>query len=403
MSVDWANRQRQTNYLVRRIADYVFQQSEITPNQLYGLSKLSWITNSYEGENASYIASTKIPALESVFNKEYKSLSLAQVSKDIAGILNDPSVTRMVQEHTGFTNFYKAYRNSSLPWVESNFNALLPLFKAAYFAKSNNDRKNLIQEIQRIPGIPKANHPEQLMKPEYFLTPAFFMLDKEIKFPLINGNEGVKNLLKALDVQGSDLVKQYTSMVKLYGTGGIEDAADLDQVGNDLPDFIETSKKKAKKSLLKTKDTVNTNKLPLKDEADIEVIRRAGTIKQRKIHNQLTNMVISSLSNYTLLEGRDDSCMFDVLVQNYDQKQDLIIEVKSSLEKSNVRMAVGQLFDYWFGLKGEVEPHIAILLPESPDSECANFLEWMGIGLMWFEDKKLHTSTEWLKHLTTKS
>ncbi len=102
-----------------------------------------------------------------------------------------------------------------------------------------------------------------------------------------------------------------------------------------------TPKKKAKKSLLKTKDTKNTNKLPLKDEADIEVIRKAGTIKQRKIHNQLTNKIISSLSNYTLFEGRDNSCMFDVLVQNYKQKHDLIIEVKSSLEKPNIRMAVG--------------------------------------------------------------
>jgi hypothetical protein len=403
MSVDWANRQRQTNFLARRIADYVFQQPKVTASQLYGLTKLSWITNSYEGENASYIESTKIPALECIFDKKYKSMSLAKVSKDIAVNLNDSSIIKMVQEHTGFTNFYKAYRNSSLSWIKSNFDTLLPMFKAAYFARNNTDRKNIIQAIQKIPGIPKANHPEQLMKPEYFLTPAFFMLDREIKFPLINGNKGVNNLLKALKVQGDDLVTQYTSMVKLYGTGGIDDAADLDQVGHDLPDFIETSKKKAKKSLLKTKETTSTDKLSLKDEADVEVIRNAGTIKQRKVHNQLTNMIISSLSNYTLLEGRDDSCMFDVLVQNYNQKQDLIIEVKSSSEKANVRMAVGQLFDYWFALKGDADPHIAILLPESPDSECANFLEWMDIGLMWFEKKELHTSTEWLKHLAIKS
>ncbi len=65
-------------------------------------------------------------------------------------------------------------------------------------------------------------------------------------------------------------------------------------------------------------------------------------------------------------------------------------------------MAVGQLFDYWHDLKGDTEPHIAILLPEPPDSECARFLEWMDIGLMWFESNQLHTSTEWLKHLATK-
>ncbi len=211
--------------MVRKIAGYVFKQPKITPIQLYGLSKLSWITKSYMGENASYIESTKIPALENIFDKNYSSLSLAKISQNIATILNDSSITRMVQEHTGFTNFYGAYRNSSLPWVESNFNKLLPMYKAAYVAKNNKDRKKLIQAIQRTPGIPKPNHPG-LMKAEYFLTPTFFMLDEEIKFPIINGNKRVKNQFK-----GSDLLTQYTSMTKLYGTNGINDAADLDQVG----------------------------------------------------------------------------------------------------------------------------------------------------------------------------
>lgn len=403
MSVDWANRQRNTNYLARKIAGYLFNQSEVTPRQLYGLSKLSWITNSYEGENASYIASTKIPALEYVFDRNFKSSSLEQVSQDIALILKDSSVAKMVQEHTGFTNFYKAYRNSSLEWFNSNFDTLLPMYKSAYAAKSNSDRKRLIQAIQHTPGIPKANHAEQLMKAEYFLTPALFMLDKKIKFPLINGNEGVKNLLKALKVQGDDLLKQYTSMVNLYGTGGIEDAADLDQIGSDLPGFLETERKKAKIGLLKAKEIENRSELPLKDEEDVEVIRKAGTIKQRKIHNQLTNMIRTSLSKYTLLEGRDNSCMFDVLVQKYNQKQDLIIEVKSSLEQPNIRMAVGQLFDYWYALKGNEEPQMAILLPDEPDSECIKFLEWVGIGLMWFKKDQLYTSTEWLKQLAIKS
>ncbi|HAA98799.1 MAG TPA: hypothetical protein DCL39_15400 [Alteromonas macleodii] len=403
MSLDWSNRQRITNRMVRRIAEYVFEQPSVTPRQLYGLSKLSWITNSYEGGKASYIKSTKIPALGDIFDRDFTSLSLKEVSQYIALTLKDESVANIVQEHTGFTNFYKAYRNSSLAWVEENFDTLLPMYKSAFAAKNDNDREMLIKAIQRIPGIPKANHQEQLMKAEYLLTPAFFMLDREIKFPLINGNEGVKQLLKALKVKGDDLLKQYRAMVSLYGTGGIEDAADLDQIGNDLPDFIETERTKPKKGLLQKKETKNKNTLPLKDEEDVEVIRKAGTIKQRKIHNQLTNMIRTVLSNYTLLEGRDNSCMFDVLVQKYNKKHDLIIEVKSSLEKPNIRMAVGQLLDYWYRLKGDEEPHIAILLPGEPDSECVKFLEWMDIGLMWFHDDELNTSTDWLNQLIIKS
>ena len=63
-------------------------------------------------------------------------------------------------------------------------------------------------------------------------------MDAKIKFPLINGNTGVKNLLKRLEIENGSLIAKYTAMTNLYGIGGILDAADLDQVGYDLPDFI---------------------------------------------------------------------------------------------------------------------------------------------------------------------
>lgn len=399
MSVNWANRQRQTNYLARIVAEYLFEQPNITPKQLYGLSKLSWITNSFEGENASYIKSTKIPALEDIFNINFQSSSLEEISEDIATILNNTSSVQLIQQDTGFTNFYKAYRNSVLNWVETNIATLLPMYKAAFNAEDNEDREKLVYSIARLPGIPKANHPDQLMKPEYFLTPSFFMLDREIKFPLINGNEGVRSLLKELDVQDSDLITQYSAMVNLYGTRGIVDAADLDQVDRDLPDFITTKHKNATKELLQDKKINDESELPIKDESDIEAIRIAGTIKQRRIHNQLTNKLKYALSNYTLLEGCDKSCMFDVLVRNYIEKNDLLIEVKSSIETANIRMAVGQLFNYWFKLKGNISPHLAILLPERPEEDCMLFLKWMDVGLMWFEGAQLHTSDDSLQHL----
>jgi len=403
MSENWANRQRKTNRLVRKIAKYVFQQSHVTPTQLYGLSQLSWITTN-NSENESYIKSTKIPALGNIFNKDYKSLTLEEVSNDIAIIMEDDFIANLIQEHTGFTHFYKAFRKSSLPWLEQSFDTLLPMYKAAYSATNNKNRKELVKGISNILGIPKANHPETLMKPEYFLTPTFFALDKEIKFPIINGSKGVEELLKGLKVRDNDLVTQYVEMVKLYGVGRIEDAADLDQVGLDLPDFIDTPKQRAKKSLLKHKKTKSINELPLKDENDIEVIHKAGKITQRRIHNQLTNLLSSSLPNYKLLEGRDKSCMFDVLVKNYDGKNDLIIEVKSSLEMPNIRMAIGQLFNYWFELNGDTDTrHIAILLPETPNDKCINFLKWMNIGLLWFYKNKLHTSSECLEHLAIKT
>ena len=398
MSVDWAERQRHTNRLVRTLANHLFSRKTLTARQLYGLSKLAWITNSYEGDAAAYIISTKIPALSDVTGTDYSNNSLKQVAQKISKQYGDATMHNLIVGHSGFTNFYKAYRNSVLLWIEENISKLIPLYKSAYTVSGEEERLRIVKAIAGLPGIPKANHPEQLMKPEYFLTPAFFMLDPEIRFPLINGNEWVQKLLNALQVRDSGLVSQYRAMVDLYGQGGIVDAADLDQVGRDLPDFLSTKKGKATKKLLEPKSTETDGELPLKDEADVEAIKKSGSITLRRIHNQLTNKLRGSLTKFTLLEGRSDSCMFDVLVKNYDgNDNDLLIEVKSSIESPHVRMAIGQLFDYWFNLKGNEEPYLAVLLPERPTKEIETCLEWLDIGLMWFEKERLCTINKWLE------
>lgn len=403
MSVNWAERQRHTNQLARKLAGPLFSQRNVTANQLYGLSKLAWITNSYEGEAAAYIASTKIPALGDVLVTDFSNVPLADVANIVSSKFGDPSLHTLITGHTGFTNFYKAYRNSALKWIEDNIEILLPLYKSAYSPKGNLGRLKIVEAIAELPGVPKANHPEQLMKPEYLLTPAFFILDPDVRFPLINGNEWVQNLLKKLNVADSDLVSQYKAMTGLYGTGGIRDAADLDQIRNDLPDFVTSGKKVATKKLLEEKDVISHSNLPLKDEKDIESIRKAGTTIQRRKHNKLTNMLRNSLAKFTLLEGKSDECMFDVLVKRYDGEIDLLIEVKSSIETANIRMAVGQLFHYWYELNQGDKTHVAVLLPDRPSEGSESFLKWMNIGLLWFEGDQLCTVDSWLQCVARKA
>ena len=402
MPIYWAERQRHTNRLARRLASHLFTQKDVTARQLYGLSKLAWITNSYDGEKAAYVISTKIPALGDIFGIDFSNMSLERVADMISDEFNISP--KLVMPHSGFTNFYKPYRNSVLTWIESNFLTLDPLYKAAYNAKNERERLQLVEEIAKLPGIPKANHPDQLMKPEYFITPTFFMLDPENRFPLINGNKGVQHLLKVLKVSDTDLVSQYKAMVTLYGKGGIKDAADLDQIREDLPDFVTTDKKTATKKLLEEKNTKTNRELPLKDEADVEAIKSAGTINQRRIHNQITNHLRKLLTKFTILEGNSNSCMFDALVKDYDGNgNDLLIEVKSSIESPHVRMAIGQLFDYWFTLKGDKKPNLAVLLPERPSKEIENFLNWLNVGLLWFENNQLCTEDKNLDSIICKN
>lgn len=405
MSENWANRQRQTNRMVRALAKHVLAGNEVTPSHLYGLSKLAWITSSYEGNNPAYIQSTKIPALGDVLDQDFSGLSLEKIASRCADITGSSEIEELVKNHSGFTNFYKAYRNSSRLWFERNHNKLLPLFVKAYHSSTYDDRLGLVRDIENLPGIPKPNHPEQLMRPEYLLTPALFALDPEIQLPLINGNDWVKNVLAALKVTDSSLTKQFSAMSQLIGQGGIRDAADLDQVGRGIPeeiaDFLSTGKKKRSKKLLGKKQIKAKGKnLSLKDESDIEAIKLAGTVKHRSIHNKLTNQLRQSLGKYLLFEGENPACMYDILVKNYDgDGNDLLIEAKSSTEAAHVRMAVGQLYHYWFVLKNDLDDcHLAVLLPEAPTSSVKSFLDELDIGLLWFNGKGIKTSTTWLKN-----
>ena len=392
----WARRQRDTNRMARIMAKHILRKPYPTADHLYALSKLSWITESYDGTDAAYISSTKIPALGELLGKDYqRNTPLEVVAEDAKKEVGGDEVSRLILGHSGFTNFYKAYRNSVRVWLHDHHAQVLPLFRASLEAQSDSDRLHLVDAIVTMPGIPKANHPEQTMRPEFFLTPVFFMLDPEIKFPIINGNKWVQALLSKLQVDGTGLTSQYKAMVQLYGHRGVVDAADLDQLGRDLPDFLDSPGRKATKQLLQPRGN-NERDLALKDESDYMAAREATTVAHKKIHNRLTNDLRECLGQrLTILEGIND-CKFDAVVKRYNGEDDLLVEAKSSPELPHLRMAVGQLLNYWYQLHADKEPHLAVLVPTRPLSSEIRFLEWMDVGILWFEGKTIKTCTPWL-------
>jgi hypothetical protein len=403
MSEKWTGRKRRTNHLVRAMASTLLKQRRIVPEQLHGLCRLTWITSNNHGPDAPYVASTKIPALESILQKQRGESTLAGVAEDAAQWTGSPQTKKLILGDTGFTNFYKAYRNSSLDWIRDNMETLIPLFRTAFHLNTDVQGLSLVRKIMTLPRIPKANHNDELMRPEFLLSPVFFALDKRIRFPVMNGNAGVTALLKKLKVFNEPLDEQYLHMIRLYGKGGIDDAADLDEIGGDLPELVGVGTTDPTKHLLTEKKTAGRN-IPLKDEADLKVLQKELLVNCRKIHNKLTNQLRKLLTDYTLLEGISKSALFDVLVKNFDgSKTDLLIEVKSSIEPPHIRMAVGQVLDYWFRINGKIEPRVAILLPKEPDNLTKDFLSWQKIGLLWFSGETLKTSSPWLSTLAAHS
>lgn len=403
MSENWANRQRRTNQLVREIARIVFE-GPVDGNRLYGLCRLTWITDSYEGDEAGYIRSTKIPALNEALNQNFANQTIDIVAHELALQFRNSDLEILIRSHTGFTNFYKAYRNSTREWMLRHETAVSEILQRAYFLENDADAQLLGTDIAALPGIPKANHPDRLMRPEYLLTPACFALDPRLRFPIVNGADRVKSVLRQLNATDLSISNQIQLLVGLIGRGGIIDAADLDQLGIAELDDIGKSGADPMRQLL-THAPEDGDTLPLKDEEDVRRLQQALNIAQRRVHNKVTNQLRQLLANWTLLEGRAKDCCYDVLVKNYDYaKNDLLLEVKSSIDASQIRMAIGQVYAYWHRLMGPSEySHTAIVTPIQPDSETELLLKWLGIGAIWLEDGQLHTSTDWLEEFVTAS
>ncbi|WP_312589916.1 hypothetical protein [Comamonas terrigena] len=397
MSEVWAERQRRTNQLVRGIARKVLE-GPIDGNRLYGLCRLTWITEAYDAEHPAYIRSTKIPALGDALHQNFTGRTLDEVANEVATQLERPELETLVRSHTGFTNFYKAYRNSAREWMLMHEAEITAIFQRAYLLQSDADAQLLGADIAALPSIPKANHPHLLMRPEYLLTPACFALDPRLRFPILNGAERVQSVLRRIGAADRSVPAQIQLFVGLIGQNGVRDAADLDQLGLTALDGLGRADHEPMRQLLMHVPDEGDS-LPLKDEEDVRRLQQALDVAQRRVHNSMTNKLRQLLANWTLLEGRAKDCRYDVLVKGYDGgDNDLLLEVKSSVDSAQIRMAIGQVYDYWHRLMGpSSDCHAAIVLPGRPDTATEELLQWLEVGLLWLEGGQLYTSTEWLE------
>lgn len=393
MSQVWKKRQKATRALVSSIADGLLSKRNVTSDQLYGLCKLTWITRDFMDDDAGYIASTKIPALRHIFGNEVPSKDLERAAAVVAKRLGQRNVANLVRGHTGITNFRNAYRNTSHAWLEENRNAVVDIFRRARRLKNDAEGARLASKIDALPGIPRRiGGTESFRKAAGLLTPVVFSLDPRFRFPMINGNRGVLQLLKQAGVRGSGLVEQHDTMVAMLGLGGIKDAGDLDLFGQSLLEI------KARSSAVLTRKPEHGPNLKVKDDGDVEVVAKAQKIERKRLHNRMTNSFREIYNGgYTLTEGGNGAAMYDIEVEAFNAKHRLLIEVKSSTYEADVRMAIGQLLAYSYHLKRSDDDCQAVLLPKRPSDTIIGLIDSLGMGLMWFEDDAIVTETEWLR------
>lgn len=384
LSSEWAKRQRLTNKLVRFCFEYLVKSKRVNAETIHALCRLTWITNGGDQQDSpSRLSATKIPALETIFRNDYSQVSLDDIARDIhekSGVA-ESIVKPLIAQYTGFTNFYNAYRNSSLDWIRTNHRAIQSILAKAHKLESDNDGAVIAAEIGKLSNIPAPNRARST-HPEYLLTPVCFCLDSRIRFPIINGSNNVTTLLREFKVFNAELVDKFSVLVALLGRNEIDDAADLDQLRSWDASAVSGVKKQYKLVIKKSKD------LALKDQNDYEVLKKNLTVKAKRIHNELTNKLLKSFEN-KIIEGSDPQCRYDALIKNYDGECDLLIEVKSSIDITDVRMAIGQLLDYQRQLDNRDNTHRAVLLPKEPSQNVKDLLKFAEMNLLWFKGEEL--------------
>ena len=391
---EWGDRQLRTSRLIRICAAHLLRL-RINAENVYGLCKLTWITNSFDATNGAYIKSTKIPGLSAAFSTNFLNTSIDRIAVEIVNITGEDAkaVKEVVLRGTGYTNFYKAYRNSAKHWLYDNFDKIKPLISQAYHLESDRQAERIMQVIADLPRIPKGKGATGNMAPEFLLTPLFFSLDPRLRFPLLNGNEGVAKLLKTLKVANRPLVDKFRTVVALIGQGDIKTSIDIDRLQGDLPEFVSFDGTPPRRKKLQA---ASPTALDLKDEDDIKVIRKNLEATARRLHNRLTNLLVNKLNGYQLHQGNSKENMFDVLVKSFrSNEQDLLIEVKSSAAIADVRMAIGQLMDYSRQLPNCKNTRLAVLLTEAPDGHVRDLLNYLGVICLWAKNDSICTeSTE---------
>lgn len=113
-----------------------------------------------------------------------------------------------------------------------------------------------------------------------------------------------------------------------------------------------------------------------------EVKTKAKVTMARKVEAEL----LSDYRQWLRKQGRQLSAVKYNKLQcdGWEKGRRNLIEAKGSISREDIRMAVGQLFDYAFqGMKKFKQPHLAILLPDEPDADSIKWLAPLGIKIIW--------------------
>lgn len=291
----------------------------------------------------------------------------------------------LVRTHTGITHYYKSLRPKTIVFIEKH---AASIFEAFSIAASSMASANKVETVFRLLlDIGPVWIQGRAVSPLNSLTPALACLDPRARIPIVNAKTG--RLLRVLgekaDVSGA------IALSGLINDGSRpKNAFELD-VYAATKDFS-TLPRPEKRTL----GAGTFRDLGLKSELATMAHLAARRVRYTRRHNQLTGR-LSAWLKWRYTSPKED--VFDAVLFDWKPRRHILIEAKPAVQgspgRTQIRHAIGQLFDYRHMFESQFpdgDVDLAILLPSRPSHDVLRLLGSIGIHALWFHGLKLEAS-----------
>jgi len=353
-------------YNTRDLICYIMDNYNISNHkQIFGLIRFTWL-----GDKA------KLDGYNIVFEKKHNSLDEVIVS------IKDAELRKLFSRQTGFTNFYKAYRNTAFKWAEKNYKNLGIVFNLGLKIQNDYDIIKIAKYIETLPSIPKANYPSIKMTSESLLTPFLACIDPTNRTPIVNKNHSVRELHQMMGITNLSLSEKTHDLLEIMTENKIKDSLFLDVY----------CKEAIKKKIIRLKKEIKkvSKELLPKDDSDVKYIITENRRTVVRNHRKLEKILLSfcQTKNISIEEGIYSKLKYDALIRKYKNGRDLLIEIKGSSKISEIRLAIGQVLDYGYEFKNG-KTDLAIFLPTKPESKYLQIAKSIDVNVLWLEGKRI--------------
>jgi hypothetical protein len=166
---------------------------------------------------------------------------------------------------------------------------------AQHLPANDNTRFKLAARIDALPSISSPNG-ASAVGAAATVTPAVTCLDPSVRFPVINGREQVRDLLRALKLANGGLKRQVKGLISLIGQFGIEDALMIDVLADEIAESIPASLPEEDSGPSHGEGT----DLPCFDEAERVATTKSQSVRYRNRHNRMTDRLKGLFCKYVL-------------------------------------------------------------------------------------------------------